>query len=133
MYFLGNYIFSGRKYIEKKLAVFGTDSLPLYKFQRTWIIITGRIQKMSNRITPKDLEDGEDLDFTESKEGWNVYKLEDGTTLKVKLVLRSVKRLKKWNPDGTPLYLIQSANVVRVLNVPKELRAKPKVQTFKPV
>jgi len=88
---------------------------------------------MSNRITPKDLEDGEDLDFTESKEGWNVYKLEDGTTIKVKLILRSVKRLKKWNPDGTPLYLIQSANVVRVLNVPKELRAKPKVQTFKPV
>ena len=81
----------------------------------------------------KDLEEAEDLDFSEEKERWNSYKLSDGTTLKIKLVLRGVKRLKKWNPDGTPIYVIGSINVVRAVDVPKNLRAKPKPQTFQPI
>jgi len=40
------------------------------------------------------------------------------------LVLTSVRRLKKYNPDGTPVYAIASANIVRAVNVPKELRLK---------
>jgi hypothetical protein len=52
----------------------------------------------------------------------------------VKLVLVGVKRLKKWTPDGTPVYVINSQNVVRVINVPKELKGKlVKETTFKPV
>jgi len=52
----------------------------------------------------------------------------------VKLVLVGVKRLKKWRPDGTPFYVINSRNVVRVTNVPKELKGKiAKETTFKPV
>ena len=85
------------------------------------------------RITQKDLEDGTNVDFSEEKEDWNVYKLEEGTTLKVKLVLKGILRLKKWNPDGTPIYLIQSQNIVRAVNISEGLRAKPKVSTFKPV
>ena len=85
------------------------------------------------RITTSDLKQAEDVDFTEEKEYWNVYKLSDGTTLKIKLILRGIKRLKKWNPDGSPIYVINSTNVVRVIDVPKELKAKPKVSTFQPV
>ncbi len=85
------------------------------------------------RITQKDLAEAEDVDFTEEHEYWNSYKLKDGTTLKVKMVLRGVKRLKKWGTDGSPMYLINSANIVRTLDIPKELRAKPKVSSFKPV
>ena len=52
----------------------------------------------------------------------------------VKLVLIGVKRLKKFSPDGTPVYMINSQNVVRVTDVPKELRGKiAKEPTFKPV
>jgi len=80
---------------------------------------------MSVPITPEDIAEGEDVDFEEAAEGWNVYKLSDGTTLKVKLVLIGVKRLKKHNPDGSPIYVIQSQNIVRAVNVPKELYAKP--------
>lgn len=83
-------------------------------------------------ISPEDLAEAEDVDFIEEKEDWNVYRLSDGSVLKVKLVLTGVKRLKKWNPDGTPVYVINSQNIVRVINVPKELRAKPKGPTFKP-
>jgi hypothetical protein len=84
-------------------------------------------------ITPEDIAQGEDIDFEEKEEHWNIYKLKDGTTLKVKLVLIGAKRLKKHNPDGTPLYLINSQNVVRTLDIPKELMAKQKEPSFKPV
>ncbi len=87
---------------------------------------------MSVQISPEDLAEAEDVDFVEEKEAWNIYKLSDGSMLKVKLVLTSVKRLKKWNPDGTPIYVINSQNIVRVVNVPKELKAKPKEPSFRP-
>jgi len=85
------------------------------------------------RVTQKDLAEAEDLDFSEEREHWNAYKLSDGTTLKVKLVLRGVKRLQKCDPTGLPIYLINSTNVVRAVDIPKELKAKPKPSTFKPV
>lgn len=74
-----------------------------------------------------------DLDFEEVEENWNTYTLSDGTTLKVKLVLRGVKRLKRYEPDGTPIYVINSINVVRAVNVPKELKVKPKESEMAPV
>ena len=84
-------------------------------------------------ITPEDIAEGEDVDFEEVEERWNVYRLKDGTTLKVKLVLTGVKRLKKYNPDGSPIYVIQSQNIVRAVNIPKELYAKPRPPTMRPV
>jgi hypothetical protein len=85
------------------------------------------------RVLQRDLQEAADLDFTEEEEHWNVYKLSDGSTLKVKLVLRGVKRLKRYNPDGTPIYVIQSQNIVRSVNVPEKIKEKPKESTFKPV
>ncbi len=77
-------------------------------------------------VKPEDLAEAEDLDFEDTKEYWNVYKLSDGTTLKIKLVLRGVKRLKKFLPDGSPIYMVNSTNVVRAINIPKKLMGKPK-------
>ena len=77
-------------------------------------------------VKPEDLAEAEDLDFEDTKEYWNVYKLSDGTTLKIKLVLRGVKRLKKFLPDGSPIYMVNSTNVVRAISIPKKLMGKPK-------
>jgi hypothetical protein len=89
---------------------------------------------LSGQITPEDLAEAEDVDFEQEKENWNKYKLKDGTSLMVKLVLVGVKRLRKWNPDGSPVYVINSQNVMRVTNVPKELKGKiARETTFKPV
>ena len=74
------------------------------------------------RIMQRDLVDADDIDFTEEREHWNTYKLKDGTTLKIKLVLRGVKRLKKWMADGTPMYVISSTHIVRAVDVPKNLK-----------
>ena len=84
-------------------------------------------------ISPEDIADSDDIDFNEAEEHWNVYKLKDGTTLKVKLIVTGVKRLKKHNPDGTPIYLVNSQNIVRTTDIPKALMAKPKESSFKPV
>ena len=85
------------------------------------------------RITQRDLMEGVDVDFSEEQETWNIYRLNDGTIMKVKLVLRGVKRLKRYSPDGNPIYIIQTQNVVRTLDIPKELKAKPKERTVRPV
>jgi len=85
------------------------------------------------RITQKDVMEAADLDFEEQEEHWNVYKLSDGTTLKVKLILRGVKRLNKWNDDGTPLYVISAQNFVRAIDIPAKLKAKIKESSFGPV
>lgn len=86
-----------------------------------------------SKIPVEALAGSVDLDFEEVEESWNTYTLSDGTTIKVKLVLRGVKRLKRFEPDGRPVYIINSINVVRAVNVPPELKAKPKKPEFTPV
>ncbi len=89
---------------------------------------------MSMRKMPMGaLEGSVDLDFQEVEENWNTYTLSDGTTLKVKLVLRGVKRLKNYEPDGAPIYVINTINVVRAVDIPPELKAKPKKSEMPPV
>jgi len=89
---------------------------------------------LSAPFTPEELAEAEDIDFEEVKEHWNTYKLKDGTMLMLKLVLVGVKRLKKWAPDGNPIYAVHSQNVMRLANVPKELKGKLiKETSFKPV
>jgi len=86
-----------------------------------------------SKISQDAFTGAQEIDFSEEKEFWNEYKLADGTTLKVKLVLRGVKRLTQFEPDGTPIYAINSMNVVRAVDVPAELKAKPKKSEMNPV
>ena len=89
---------------------------------------------MSVRKMPMGaLEGSVDLDFKEVEENWNTYSLSDGTTLKVKLVLRGVKRLKNFEPDGSPIYVINPINVVRSVDIHPELKPKPKQNEMPPV
>ena len=73
-----------------------------------------------------DFEKAIDLDWTKEKENWNSYTLADGTELKIKLVLKGVKRLAQHLPDGKPIYVVNSDNVVRSVKVPKKLIKIPK-------
>jgi hypothetical protein len=72
-----------------------------------------------------NLLEGEEVDFENEKEVWNIYKLADGSTLKVKLVLVNVVRSKEsYDSLGNPLYGITSQNIVKVIDVPKKLKRK---------
>lgn len=57
--------------------------------------------------------EGEPVDFLIRKEDFNEYQLTDGKILKIKMVVTRIIRLEEERaPDGNPIYLIQSQNVV---------------------
>jgi hypothetical protein len=62
--------------------------------------------------------DAADVPITQTEERWNEYKLEDGTTLRVKFVVGSIIRVNgQYDPEGNPVYMIKG-NVVSVPIVP---------------
>ena len=82
---------------------------------------------MMSNLTPEEMVDGTEIDWSKDTEEWNEYKLDDGTTLKIKIVLRGVKRLNKHSPDGLPIYVVNTTNIVRAVGVPTNLIKKEKV------
>ena len=54
---------------------------------------------------------------------WNVYKLSDGTRIKIKTELKGVKRLNKFTADGKPVYSVNADNLVEIVEVPEQLMA----------
>ena len=64
----------------------------------------------------------EQLEFEGEKEPWSVYKLEDGTVVKLKTILAGVSRLvDRYKPDGEPIYVL-SVGGMPIIEVPPELR-----------
>jgi hypothetical protein len=58
------------------------------------------------------------------EESWCTYTLSDGSTIKVKNKLKSAKRLKKYSPEGIPIYVVDYDNIVQVVSVPEKLTKK---------
>lgn len=64
-----------------------------------------------------------ELEFERLEEPWNEYRLADGTTVNVRLVMNSVRRTPFFGMDGDPLYTVGN-DVNTHLSIPKELRRK---------
>lgn len=56
--------------------------------------------------------EGDELDFEPLKESWNEYRCEDGSYVKLKVVVSRIIRLEKMNEQGEPVYQIVSTSVV---------------------
>jgi len=70
------------------------------------------------------LVDAEHVEPTQTTERWNEYLMDDGTLLKVKLILKKTYRLlDQFDPQGNPVYLVESQNVLTV-NPPDHLKRK---------
>ena len=55
------------------------------------------------------------IEATQSSEYWNQYLLEDGTLLKMKLVLQKVLRVdNEYDAEGNPIYIMRSTNVTAI-------------------
>ncbi len=80
---------------------------------------------MAQRIRIGNREvDAELIEASQSNERWNEYLLEDGTVLKIKLVVKKVLRTRElYDPSGNPVYAVESENVITV-NAPDSLRRK---------
>lgn len=64
------------------------------------------------------------VDINQSNEKWNEYLLEDGTVLKMKLVLKKVFKVDgEFDEEGNPVYVMQSTNVTSV-SAPNDLKKK---------
>ncbi len=65
------------------------------------------------------------VEINQSSERWNEYLLEDGTVLKMKLVLKKVYKVDgEYDEEGNPVYVMQSTNVTAV-NSPNDLKKNP--------
>lgn len=66
--------------------------------------------------------DATPVDVNQASERWNEYFLEDGSVIKIKLVMAKVLRVEnEYDREGNPIYITQSTNVVSV-DSPKSLR-----------
>jgi len=65
---------------------------------------------MKRTIQFKDKKvEGTEVSFETIREEWNVYRLNDGTTLKFKAVVANIIRLDDEHNDvGDPIYLVMS-------------------------
>lgn len=66
-------------------------------------------------VPPEELLnlDKMEVPYTPYLEDWNVYRLPDGSKLKIKLVVSSVFRIKgRYDELGYPMYVVNSTNAV---------------------
>jgi len=69
-----------------------------------------------------DTVDGIDLDFRTLREEWNEYETEDGTRIRVKLVVSEIIRTDRFDHQtDQPMYVVRSGNIV-VVKAPDELK-----------
>lgn len=68
--------------------------------------------------------DGVDLDFRTLHEEWNEYETEDGSQIRVKLVVTEIIRTDQYDlQTDQPVYVVRSGNIV-VTKAPDELKEK---------
>jgi hypothetical protein len=84
-------------------------------------IVEGR-HDMQIRDPEGTLIEAERIAITHSDDPWLIYDLEDGTQLRIRIVVSSVFRLNgKYTLDGDPVYVVRSQNVVAA-DVPDGLK-----------
>jgi hypothetical protein len=64
----------------------------------------------------------EDIDFVTVKASWNLYELENGIVLKMRLSPTRVDRTSKYEGGGMPVYLVDSSLEVK-MELPPHIRA----------
>jgi hypothetical protein len=65
--------------------------------------------------------EGTTMPFQTGGEHWNEYLVDDGTVVRVKLVVKEIIRLDgEYNDQGDPIYTVESTSV-SAISVPEEL------------
>jgi len=68
-----------------------------------------------------DFDDSLELEFEIIEEKWNIYKLSDGSVLKIRPIVVKVFKSNRKTPDGQDLYGFGGQNIVSA-KVPKSLK-----------
>lgn len=82
-------------------------------------------KKRKMRLPPDDREvEVSVTGFQVGGEHWNEYLLDDGSVIKIKVIVTEVVRVEgEYDPQGNPAYFVQSQQVVAVSS-PDELMRK---------
>jgi len=57
--------------------------------------------------------DGIEVDFKALREEWNEYEASDGSTVRLKVIVTNIVRLKdKFDSVDNPIYVVKSSNVL---------------------
>ena len=68
------------------------------------------------------IAEGLDMDFKTIKEEWNEYQVNDGTIIRMKVVVTNIAKLTdKYDKEGNPIYLVKSSNVLSI-SAPEKLK-----------
>ena len=84
------------------------------------------MKRVEIKIGEKSVQ-GTLVDFETVREEYNSYKLADGSMIRMKTVVTSIIRTDEFTPDGEPLYIVNSQNVL-VADVPDGLKRPQRVQ-----
>lgn len=88
------------------------------KFQNILVVTRASPTLMGKPTSPVPPEELLKLDkvevaYTAYQEDWNIYRLPDGSKLKVKLVVSAVFRIKgQYDELGYPMYVVNSTNAI---------------------
>jgi len=75
---------------------------------------------------PQDLSTAEIVDYTPLEGDGRVrLKLKDGSVIEVRLEIMNVLRAGHDPNTGLPMYVVQSATLIRLVESPKEMRKPP--------
>jgi hypothetical protein len=69
--------------------------------------------------------DGVEISVEESSEKWSEYKLEDGTTIRLKqVVMEVIRTTSEYDPEGNPMYVVKAQPVLSMVDIPDKLKRK---------
>lgn len=81
-----------------------------------------RKKKVPNPLSPGEMADGTELTFQSGGEHWNEYLVDDGTVIRIKLVVTDVVRVDDaFDQEGNPVYVVASTNILTV-SAPDDLK-----------
>ena len=70
---------------------------------------------MVSELPSDAMQDANEIEMLEAKENWSIYRLADGTTLRIKPVMIAVFRAEgQQGPAGEPVYNMKSTVITDV-------------------
>jgi hypothetical protein len=76
---------------------------------------------IEQKFMPADAPD--QLAFVAEQEPWNIYRLENGSIIRAKIVLARIEETGQFEADGAPRYLLKWQHVIDA-SFPEHLKAK---------
>jgi len=66
--------------------------------------------------------EGLEMGFKSISEDWNEYEVNDGTIIRLKVVVTNIAKLTdRYDKEGSPIYVVKSSNVLSI-SAPEKLK-----------